>query len=140
MIFVAARRRRSIARRSRPAKTTSHTSYGLLLAGGLITIIAGIVMILIGAAMGMMMSFVPGMFFAGGMVGALIAAFGIWGLICGIFLLLSAKMVLSNDKQVVHTWGVIGLVFSILSLVTLQGIVVGPILALVGSILVLSES
>ena len=69
---------------------------------------------------------------ASGVVGVM----GLFGLVSGIIVLVSAVMLLSNLGQP-RTWGVLVLVFSALSFLGLGGFVVGAILGIVGGILAL---
>jgi uncharacterized protein DUF6114 len=69
---------------------------------------------------------------AQGVVGVM----GIFGLISGIIVLLSSVMLLSNVGQR-RTWGVLILVFSILSFIGFGGFIIGAILGMVGGILTL---
>ncbi|MFH1630695.1 MAG: hypothetical protein ABIA21_00525 [Candidatus Aenigmatarchaeota archaeon] len=119
-------------------KRYNNTAYGLMLAGGLITLIAGIAVIILGILFLAMAPVIATS--AGALVSGIIIGFGVWGIICSIVILLASSAIKSGDKHKTHTWGIIGLVFSILSLMTLQGVMIGPILVLVSSILVLGEN
>lgn len=69
---------------------------------------------------------------ASGVVGTM----GVFGLVCGILVLLSAILLLSNLGQP-RTWGVVMLIFSVLSFLGLGGFVIGAILGIIGSVLTL---
>ena len=69
---------------------------------------------------------------AAGVVGVM----GLFGLVSGIIVLISAVMLLSNVGQP-RTWGVLVLVFSVLSFLGLGGFVVGAVLGIVGGVLAL---
>jgi len=69
---------------------------------------------------------------ASGVVGAM----GLFGLVSGIIVLVSAVILLTKPSQV-RTWGVLILVFSVLSFLGPGGFVVGAILGIVGGILTL---
>ena len=69
---------------------------------------------------------------AEGVVGVM----GVFGLVSGIIVLLSAVMLLSNVGNR-RTWGVLILVFSILSFLGFGGFIIGAILGMVGGILTL---
>ena len=69
---------------------------------------------------------------ASGVIGTM----GAFGLVCGIVVLLSAVFLLANFGQP-RTWGVIMLIFSVLSFLGLGGFVAGAILGIVGSVLTL---
>gem|GEM_PF-3374673 len=54
-------------------------------------------------------------------------------LIFGILIIIGAVKIISGDLQRVRTWGVIVLIFSILSLFTSSnGLIIGPILGVIG--------
>jgi len=61
---------------------------------------------------------------------------GLLGLVSGIIVLVSAVMLLSNQGQP-RTWGVLTLIFSVLSFLGLGGFVIGAVLGIVGGILAL---
>jgi Family of unknown function (DUF6114) len=69
---------------------------------------------------------------AAGFVGAL----SIFGLICGTIVLLSAIMLRFKPSQR-QTWGILILVFSILSFFGFGGFIVGSVLGIDGSIMIL---
>jgi hypothetical protein len=69
---------------------------------------------------------------ASGVVGTM----GLFGLASGIIVLVSAVILLTNRSQV-RTWGVLILVFSVLSLLGTGGFAVGAILGIVSGILTL---
>ncbi len=69
---------------------------------------------------------------ASGVVGVM----GLFGLVSGAIVLVSAVMLLSNLGQP-KTWGLLTLVFSVLSFLGLGGFIVGAILGIVGGILLL---
>ena len=64
-----------------------------------------------------------------------ISAIGFWGIVAGFLVIISAFKYKKNKN-----WAVIGLVFSILGLLTFQGLFVGPILGIIGSALAMSKS
>ena len=69
---------------------------------------------------------------ASGFVGAL----SVFGLVCGIIVLLSAIMLRFMPSQR-QTWGIFILVFSILSFFGFGGFIVGAVLGIVGAIMIL---
>ena len=69
---------------------------------------------------------------ASGFVGAL----SVFGLVCGIIVLLSAIMLRFMPSQR-QTWGIFILVFSILSFFGFGGFIVGSVLGIVGAIMIL---
>jgi hypothetical protein len=70
------------------------------------------------------------------LVSGFVEVAGTFGLVSGIIVTTSAIMLLSNLGQR-RTWGVLILVFSILSFLGLGGFIVGAILGIVGGILTL---
>ena len=71
-----------------------------------------------------------------GLISGIVGVMGAFGLVCGIIVLISASMLLARVGQH-RTWGVLILVFSILSFIGLGGFVVGAILGIVGGVLAL---
>jgi len=71
-----------------------------------------------------------------GLVSGLLTVMGGFGLVCGAIVLVSATMLLAKVGNW-RTWGILILVFSVLSFVGLGGFVVGAILGIVGGILAL---
>jgi hypothetical protein len=69
---------------------------------------------------------------ASGFVGAL----SVFGLVCGVIVLLSAIMLRFMPSQR-QTWGILMLVFSILSFFGFGGFIVGAVLGIVGAIMIL---
>lgn len=100
-------------------------SYGLTLAGGIITLLVAIVTIAMGGAL----SVIP-------FLGSLVIVLGAWGFIAGIIITFSATKYSSGDKK----FSTIALIFSILALITLQGFIIGPILSLIGAAMAHGES
>jgi hypothetical protein len=107
-------------------------SFALLLVGGILALVQAGVFGLLGAAF----SVVPGIgvFFA-----ALGGAFAIWGIVVGIILIYSGVKIRRGGSGA-HTWAIVGLIFSILGLITVQGFIIGAILGLVGAALGLGET
>jgi hypothetical protein len=71
-----------------------------------------------------------------GLISGIVGVMGAFGLVCGIIVLISASMLLARVGEH-RTWGVLILVFSILSFIGLGGFVVGAILGIVGGVLAL---
>jgi len=71
-----------------------------------------------------------------GLISGVLTVMGGFGLICGMIVLLSATMLLirKGDRR---TWGILILVFSVLSFIGLGGFVIGAILGIVGGVLTL---
>jgi hypothetical protein len=61
---------------------------------------------------------------------------GVFGLVSGAVVLISAVELLTNPSQT-RTWSVLILVFSVLSFIGLGGFIVGAVLGIVGGALVL---
>ena len=71
-----------------------------------------------------------------GLISGIVEVMGGFGLVCGLIVLVSATMLLARVGQR-RTWGILILVFSVLSLVGLGGFVIGAILGIVGAVLAL---
>jgi len=71
-----------------------------------------------------------------GLISGVLAVMGGFGLVCGSIVLISSSMLLARVGQR-KTWGILILVFSVLSFVGLGGLVVGAVLGIVGGVLVL---
>jgi hypothetical protein len=70
------------------------------------------------------------------LVSGVVGVMGAFGLVTGAVVLVSAIMLLANVGQR-RTWGILALVFSILSFVGFGGFIVGAILGIAGGILTL---
>jgi hypothetical protein len=70
------------------------------------------------------------------LVSGAVGVMGAFGLVTGAVVLVSAILLLANVGQRM-TWGILILVFSVLSFMSLGGFVVGAILGIVGGILTL---
>jgi uncharacterized membrane protein len=71
-----------------------------------------------------------------GLVSGIVGVIGGFGLVCGAIVLISAILLLTNSGQP-RTWGVLILVFSVMSFLGLGGFVVGAILGIIGGIMTL---
>jgi hypothetical protein len=71
-----------------------------------------------------------------GLVSGVVGVMGAVGLVCGSVVLVSASMLLAKVGQR-RTWGVLILIFAVLSFLGLGGFIVGAILGIIGGILVL---
>jgi hypothetical protein len=92
--------------------------------GGILVLVVGLLLALVGAI---------ATFFVLG-VGAI---FGLWGVACGIIMIIGGGMMSSRPEE--HaTWGVLVLIFSVLSLGGLGGLGLGFILGLIGGALGIS--
>lgn len=70
------------------------------------------------------------------LVSGIVGGIGLFGLVSGVIVLASAALLLAVPNQT-RTWGVLILVFSILSFLGLGGFVIGAVLGIVGGILAL---
>lgn len=70
------------------------------------------------------------------LVSGIVGIMGAFGLVSGIIVLISAVMLLSNLGQR-RIWGVLILIFSILSFIGFGGFIAGAILGMVGGVLTL---
>ena len=70
------------------------------------------------------------------LVSGIVGTMGLFGLVSGVIVLVSAVILLTNPSRA-RTWGVLILVFSILSFLGLGGFIVGAILGIVGGVLTL---
>ena len=102
----------------------NNTGYALGMVGGVITLVVGILIAFLGAAL---------TFFLAG-IGAVLGA---WGIIAGILMIVGSMMLKGKNHK---NGSLLLLVFSILGLITMQGLLVGPILGLIGSIFALSKT
>src|SRR3972149_5039596 len=93
-------------------------AFGLLLAGGIITLLVSVVIGLIGAVF----SFIP---FVGALIGAVVGVYTVWGVIVGLIMIWGANKINKGGADA-HTWSIITLVLSILGLITGLGVLVGP--------------
>src|SRR5436309_15694329 len=72
----------------------------------------------------------------GSLASGFFSAAAIFGLICGIIVLLSSVMLRFTPAQR-QTWGTLTLVFSILSFFGSGGFIVGAVLGIIGSVMIL---
>jgi len=71
-----------------------------------------------------------------GLVSGFVGMASAFGLVTGAVVLISSVMLLANSGQL-RTWGILILVFSVLSFIGMGGFVVGAVLGIVGGALVL---
>lgn len=118
------------------------SSQQALSAAFILSLLGGI-FIGLGGVMGMLFFGFPAGWFRmmGGMMGGfgmmMGAAFGVFGIASGVIVILGAVMLRASPKDS-STWGVIILIFSLLSLPSGGGFFIGAILGLVGGILALT--
>ncbi|SRR6266480_797660 len=72
----------------------------------------------------------------GSLASGFVSAAAIFGLICGVIVLVSSIMLRLKPAQR-QTWGTLALVFSILSFFGFGGFIVGAVLGIVGGIMIL---
>ena len=99
-------------------------------APGLLNLISGIMILVAGILAGTFASYAIGLGWFS-LFGAIIVG---WGIIVGLLLIVSGMKYEKNKN-----WAIVGLVFSILGLVTFQGFIIGPILGIIGSALALKK-
>lgn len=106
-------------------------AFVLSLIGGILILIGSLIGSILAGILGGAMMLVP--FLEG--FGALIILIAVVGVVFGIIIIIGAVMINSGDPSRVRTGSILVLIFSILSLFTGGGFIIGFILALVGSIL-----
>ena len=127
-------------------KTTSgypKTASILALVGGILIILAGMLLMAVSAVI------LPHLDYTNlnpppqltqrsmpGIVSGIVGVMGLFGLVSGVIVLVSAVILLTNPSQR-KNWGVLILVFSVMSFLGLGGFIVGAILGIVGGILTL---
>jgi len=128
-----------------PGKSSEYpkTAAILALAGGMIMVLGGAIFIGVASFviphMNLTNITVPsGMDRASlpGLISGILTVMGGFGLVCGAIVLVSATMLLAKVGAR-RTWGILILVFSVLSFVGLGGLVVGAILGIIGGVLTL---
>jgi ABC-type branched-subunit amino acid transport system ATPase component len=127
------------------AKSSAYpkTAAILALAGGMLMVLGGVLFI------GVASFVIPHMNFSNvtvpngmdrtslpGLISGILSVMGGFGLVCGAIVLVSATMLLAKVGTR-RTWGILILVFSVLSFVGLGGFVLGAILGIVGGVLAL---
>jgi len=127
----------------KPTPTYPKTAGILALAGGMIMILGGAIFVGVAAFIiphlnlgnitvpqGIDRAALPGL------ISGVLGVMGVFGLVSGSVVLVSASMILARAGKE-RTWGVIILVFSVLSFIGLGGFVIGAILGISGGILAL---
>lgn len=94
-------------------------------------------MLMWGGMMGGMMGGYQGMMGGMGLGGGLFFGMGAFAIASGLAVLLGAAMIYSRPRET-STWGVVILVFSLVSLFGMGGFFIGAILGIVGGILALT--
>ena len=103
---------------------TKHTEYVMGLVGGIITLVVGILSLIFGALWVSVFKNL-GIFL------------GIWGIGCGILIIIGALMFKNDTKS--KAGALLMLIFGIAGVITLQGWLIGPILAIIAGALGLSK-
>jgi len=106
-------------------------AFVLSIIGGVLILIGAIVVAAVAGIVGGLLSLVPFV----GIFGGLAIIFGVLGLVFAIAVMYGAVMINSGEPQKVRTGSILVLAFSILSLITGGGFVIGLILGLIGGIL-----
>jgi len=106
-------------------------AFVLSIIGGVLILIGAIVVAAVAGIVGGLLSLVPFV----GIFGGLAIIFGVLGLVFAIAVMYGAVMINSGEHQKVRTGSILVLAFSILSLITGGGFVIGLILGLIGGIL-----
>ncbi len=97
--------------------------------GGLLVLVSGISTLLIGSFMSSI-SLIPGLG-----VGAIIIAAGIWGIICGLVMIIGSYLI-QNQPRTAHTlWGILIFVFALTSYFGGGGFFIGGILGIAGGLM-----
>ena len=71
-----------------------------------------------------------------GLISGILSIMGGFGLVCGSIVLVSAALVMAKVGER-RTWGILILIFSVLSFLGLGGFVIGAILGIIGGVLIL---
>lgn len=131
------------------SESSSNIAFALSLIGGVFILMGGVAssiwfMIggsnfwgMMGANGGMMGSGWGGMMGEYGFPFGFIGGFSFVALVAGIFVIIGAVMLKANPAQYM-TWGVVVLIFSIISFVGMGGFVLGALLGIAGGALALS--
>lgn len=105
-------------------------AFVLSLVGGVLILINGVWVLAIGKIIG-----ATGIIRLVEVFARLIGLLGALGTVFGILVIISSAMMYHKDPSRVRNWSTIALIFSVLSLITGGGFLVGFVLGLVGSIL-----
>jgi hypothetical protein len=105
----------------------------LSLIAGIFILISAIITAVFTTLLGGIISFIPIV----GSVGLLVIIVGVVGVVFGALVLVGAFMINSEDPSRVRTGSILVLVFSILSIMTGGGFIIGLILGIVGAVLAL---
>jgi hypothetical protein len=98
-------------------------------AGGLLVLVSGISTLLIGSFMSSVSLF-PGL-----AIGAIIIAAGIWGIICGLVMLIGSYLIQTRPRTAHTLWGILIFVFALTSYFGGGGFFIGGILSIAGGLM-----
>lgn len=107
-------------------------AFALSLVGGILILINGIIMFVGAGILAGIAAVVPGV---GPAIGGLIMAYAALGLVMGILVIVGAVMINSGAINKVRVGSILVIVFSVISLLSGGGFIIGFVLALVGGIL-----
>jgi hypothetical protein len=113
-------------------------SYGLVLGGGIITFLVAVAAGLFStsAVLASLSAVHPLLAQA---VAALLGVYAIWGIVVGVLTIWSADKIGKGGPDA-RTGVAIAAIFGILGLITLQGLIIGPVLSLVGAAVAYGET
>ena len=101
-----------------------HTEYLIALVGGIITLVVGILELIFGT-----------LWFS--VFQNLGIYLGIAGMIIGVMIIIGAQMFKKDEKSI--TGALLMLIFGIVGIISLQGWIVGPALAIIAAILIMAN-
>ena len=101
-----------------------HTEYLMALVGGIVTLVVGILELIFGA-----------LWFS--VFQNLGIYLGIAGIIIGVMIIVGAQMFKRDEKSI--TGALLMLIFGVVGIISLQGWVVGPVLAVIAAVLILAN-
>jgi len=131
-------------------ETTQQRTTAVPKTGSILALVGGILIMLTGSLLVLVSTFIlPHLNFSNltvpqgltsasmpALISGVVGVMGTFGLVSGIIVLVSAVLLLANVGPR-NTWGILILVFSVLSFLGLGGFVIGAILGIVGGILTL---
>jgi hypothetical protein len=101
----------------------------LSLLGGLLVLVSGISTLIIGSFMSSI-SLIPGLG-----VGAIIVAAGVWGIVCGLVMLIGSYLIQTRPRTAHTLWGILIFVFALTSYFGGGGFFIGGILGIAGGLM-----
>jgi len=97
--------------------------------GGLLVLMSGISTLIIGSFMSSI-SLIPGLG-----VGAIIVGAGIWGIICGLVMMIGSYLIQTRPRTAHTLWGILIFVFALTSYFGGGGFFIGGILGIAGGLM-----